>query len=76
MSGDVSQIINPNFFRLGRIGAIFRNLFNTELNKDFTLDENYRNSESIVDITKILLDIRQEKIRDLFRGYKRRIKRT
>lgn len=62
MSGDVSQIINPNFFRLGRIGAIFRNLFNTNLNKNLILDENYRNSESIVDITKHLLDIRQEKL--------------
>ena len=40
MSGDVSQIINPNFFRLGRIGAIFRNIFKIELNKDFTLNKN------------------------------------
>ncbi|MFW5889743.1 MAG: hypothetical protein ACOCUD_05165 [Bacillota bacterium] len=62
MSGDVSQIINPTFFRLGRIGLIFRNLLETDLHKETVLSENYRNSESIVDITRDLLDIRQTKL--------------
>ena len=60
MSGDVSQIINPNFFRQGRIGVLFRNLLNVNLNKDLVLDENYRNSQTIVEVSKSLLDIRQE----------------
>lgn len=60
MSGDVSQIINPNFFRQGRIGVLFRNLFDTHLNKDLVLDENYRNSQTIVEVSKTLLEIRQE----------------
>jgi DNA helicase II / ATP-dependent DNA helicase PcrA len=59
MSGDVSQIINPTFFKLGRIGVIFRNRFGVTLNKESKLNENYRNSESIVRISRELLEIRQ-----------------
>ena len=60
MSGDVSQIINPTFFKKGRIGLLFRNRFNTVLNQNLALDENYRNSESIVEISRKLLTIRQD----------------
>lgn len=59
MSGDVSQIINPTFFIKGRIGLIFRNRLNADLNQKIELSENYRNSTSIVTIVKRLLDIRQ-----------------
>ncbi len=59
MSGDVSQTINPTFFMLGRTGVIFRNRYGVTLNKEIKLDENYRNSESIVSIISELLDIRQ-----------------
>jgi DNA helicase II / ATP-dependent DNA helicase PcrA len=60
MSGDVSQIINPTFFKKGRMGVIFKNLFKTPLNMDLKLDENYRNSESIIAILSDLLQIRRE----------------
>ena len=70
MSGDVSQIINPTFFKKGRIGLIFRNRFNTDLNQNLVLDENYRNSQAIVEITRQLLSIRQ----DIFGEYSEDIK--
>jgi len=35
-------------------------IFGIDLNKDLVLDENYRNSESIVDISRMLLDIRRK----------------
>jgi len=62
MSGDVSQVINPTFFRIGRIGMIFKNMFKVTMNRNLTLNENYRNSTTIVNITKDLLTIKKEKL--------------
>lgn len=63
MSGDVSQIINPTFFHEGRLGSIFKHHFNGSIiNTDVVLNENYRNSENIVNIIQELLKIRRRKI--------------
>ncbi|MFP4178103.1 MAG: UvrD-helicase domain-containing protein [Acholeplasmataceae bacterium] len=62
LTGDVSQVINPTFFRKGRIGVIFKNRFavDWDRNKVLTLDENYRNSRNIVEVAKKIVEIRQE----------------
>jgi hypothetical protein len=61
MSGDISQVVNPTFFQIGRVEMLLRNYFNIRsLNRELVLNENYRNSQSIIDITSKLLEIRQE----------------
>lgn len=62
MAGDNSQVINPTFFKRGRTGLIFRNIHNVSLNTSVTLNENYRNSEEIVEVIQKLLEIRQSKL--------------
>lgn len=61
LSGDVSQVINPTFFHKGRIGLMLRNRKNIPWDRDnvLTLNENYRNSQSIVEIANKIVDIRQ-----------------
>lgn len=61
MSGDVSQTINPTFFKRGRIGLIFRNRFDLKYEK-LELDENFRNSEQIINVVRSLFDVRVSKL--------------
>lgn len=59
MTGDVSQTINPTFFHAGRMGVIFKHHHdNITLNRHITLNENYRNSQAVVQIVRALLDLR------------------
>lgn len=62
LSGDVSQVINPTFFQKGRIGLILRNRKKLPWDRDnvMTLDENYRNSLSVVDVSNKIVEIRQD----------------
>lgn len=62
LTGDVSQVINPTFFKKGRTGVIFRNRLAVDWDrtKVLTLDENYRNSRNIVEVAKQIVRIRQE----------------
>jgi DNA helicase II / ATP-dependent DNA helicase PcrA len=62
LTGDVSQVINPTFFKKGRTGVIFKNRLSVDWdrNKVLTLDENYRNSRNIVEVAKKIVQIRQE----------------
>lgn len=64
MTGDISQIINPTFFKGGRPGVLIRNRLNQSWNKDnvVKLDENYRNSEEIVNVANKLVSIRKERL--------------
>ena len=59
MTGDVSQTINPTFFQTGRMGVIFKHHHhNITLNRSVTLNENYRNSQAVVNIVRTLLTLR------------------
>ena len=62
LSGDVSQVINPTFFQKGRIGLLMRNRKKLPWDRDnvLTLNENYRNSVSVVEVSNKIVDIRQE----------------
>jgi superfamily I DNA/RNA helicase len=62
LSGDVSQVINPTFFHKGRIGLMLRNRKQIPWDREnvLTLNENYRNSQSIVEIANKIIEIRQE----------------
>lgn len=64
MTGDISQIINPTFFKGGRPGVLIRNRLNQSWNKDnvVKLDENYRNSAEIVNVANKLVSIRKERL--------------
>lgn len=64
MAGDISQIINPTFFKGGRPGVILRNRFKIDWNKNnvIRLDENYRNSKDIVEVANKLVALRKEKL--------------
>ena len=63
MTGDVSQIINPTLFVKGRVGAIYKQRFApVELNTKFILNQNFRNTQRILDIVLKLLDIRQDRL--------------
>jgi DNA helicase II / ATP-dependent DNA helicase PcrA len=62
LSGDVSQVINPTFFHKGRSGLLFRNRKNILWDRSnvLTLNENYRNSKSIVEVANKIVEVRQD----------------
>lgn len=64
MAGDISQVINPTFFKGGRPGVILRNRMKVDWNKEnvIVLNENYRNSKDIVEVANKLVNIRKEKL--------------
>ena len=62
MAGDVSQVINPTFFHKGRIGFIYQNHFSIDKVEVLQLNENYRNSHSIVKVLEELLRLRRATI--------------
>ncbi len=61
-SGDIHQIINPNYFSFGRLKNMFYSLNNSLKIPVEILSKNYRSQEKIVKLANKLSEIRKEKI--------------
>ena len=61
-SGDIHQIINPNYFSFGRLRNMFYSLDNILKTPVEILSKNYRSQEKIVTLANKLSEIRKEKI--------------